>query len=120
VESAGAISAEFAVPAVAIPRDPGVNLARNENEILGPTGASNEFSSREEPARYAPSVHAGQTFRSVDRLHERMLLLGSLEENALTRLPRAGPEVRGARRDRSFARAPRSRDTGRSCHRKVR
>jgi hypothetical protein len=71
VESTGAIGAEFAVPAVAIPSNPGVNLARGKMNSWDKQKPREEFPARKRKTNARPSVHAGVHFSArVDCLHQ--------------------------------------------------
>lgn len=71
VDSTRAIGAKFAVPAVAIPGDPRINLARSKTNSRDQQKPCEQFPTRKREPDARPGVHAGINISArVDRLHE--------------------------------------------------
>jgi len=71
VERAGAVGAEFAVPAVTIPCDPGVSLASGKMNSRDQQEPCEEFPARKCETNARPGVHAGVNFSArANRLHQ--------------------------------------------------
>ena len=71
MDSTRAIGAKLGVPAVAIPGNPGVDLAGSEMNSRNQQEPGNEFPAGNSKTDARPGVHAGIDFSAgVDRLHE--------------------------------------------------